>query len=55
MKLLTYGLDSAGRAGVVDEREITTNEVIPGVDHATFGGPSGARVLNLSVGLAPHR
>ncbi len=146
MKLLTYGLDSEGRACVVEEREITTNEVMPGlsmttlfqtfavppvapppgngvfddmgmlpgsvnwmivdiaphdesrgstlatemhynntielfcvlegsmihrlddgehvlergdcvvlagVDHATFGGPEGARVLNLSVGLAP--
>jgi hypothetical protein len=26
---------------------------MPGVDHATFGGPDGARVLNVSVGLAP--
>ncbi len=27
--------------------------VMPGVDHATHAGPDGARVLSISIGLAP--
>ena len=26
---------------------------MPGVDHATRAGPQGARVLSISIGLAP--
>jgi hypothetical protein len=43
MRLLTLGIDAEGRSRLVDERE----------NHASHAGPDGARVLSISIGLAP--
>ena len=43
---------------VLDEGAIDTRPgdcvAMPGVDHATRAGPDGARVLSISIGLAPR-